>query len=111
MERPKLTIIIPAYNEINTLQVLIDKIDNLDINKQVILIDDGSTDGTNKLALENKDKIDKIIVHEKNKEKGAAIKSAQNYVIGEYVIIQDADWSTIPKDIYNLLSEIQRNVK
>ena len=108
MERPKLTIIIPAYNEINTLQVLIDKIDNLDINKQVILIDDGSTDGTNELALENKDKIDKIIVHEKNKGKGAAIKSAQNYVIGEYVIIQDADLEYDPKDIYNLLSEIQK---
>ena len=108
MERPKLTIIIPAYNEINTLQVLIDKIDNLDINKQVILIDDGSTDGTNELALENKDKIDKIIVHEKNKGKGAAIKSAQNYVIGEFVIIQDADLEYDPKDIYNLLSEIQK---
>lgn len=108
MERPKLTIIIPAYNEINTLQVLIDKIDSLNINKQVILIDDSSTDGTNEIAFKNKDKIDKIIVHDENKGKGAAIKSAQNYVNGEYVIIQDADLEYDPKDIYNLLEEIEK---
>ena len=108
MEHPKLTIIIPAYNEINTLQDLIDKIYSLDINKQVILIDDNSSDGTSEIALKNKDKINKIIIHDKNKGKGAAIKSAQNYVNGKYVIIQDADLEYDPNDIYTLLDEIEK---
>ena len=49
MNRPKLTIIIPAYNEINTIQELINKISNLKIDKQIILIDDNSKDGTNEI--------------------------------------------------------------
>ena len=50
MNKPKLTIIIPAYNEINTIQKLIDKISNLKIDKQIILIDDNSKDGTSEVV-------------------------------------------------------------
>lgn len=108
MKKPKLTIIIPAYNEINTIQILIDKISEIRIAKQIILVDDCSSDGTSDVIFENRDKIDKIIVHEKNKGKGAAIQSAQKFVEGEYVIIQDADLEYNPNDILILLNEIEK---
>tara|TARA_Y100001958_G_C21175629_1_gene506502 strand:+ start:634 stop:1335 length:702 start_codon:yes stop_codon:yes gene_type:complete len=109
MDKPKLTIIIPAYNEINTIQDLINKISNLKIDKQIILIDDNSNDGTNEVIKKNIDKVDKIIIHNKNKGKGAAIKSAQKFVEGKYVVIQDADLEYDPEDLYSLLDEIEKN--
>ena len=101
----KLTVIIPAYNEINTIDTLLKKVLKTKIEKQIILIDDCSTDGTREKILSNyKEKIDKIILHEKNLGKGAAIISAQKYVAGNYVIIQDADLEYDP-DQYELMVE------
>ena len=108
MKRPKLTIIIPAYNEINTIQILLEKIFKVEIEKQIIIVDDNSSDGTRDIILNHKEKINKIIFHDSNKGKGAAIKSAQKYVEGDYVIIQDADLEYDPNDYYNLISEIEK---
>ena len=109
MNKPKLTIIIPAYNEINTIQNLIDKVSNLKIDKQIILIDDNSEDGTSEIIKKNSNKLDKIIIHNKNMGKGAAIKSAQKFIEGKYVVIQDADLEYDPNDLYSLLDEIEKN--
>ena len=88
----KLTIIIPVYNEIKTIKILLDKVLATRVDKQIIVIDDYSDDGTRNILLKYfETKIDKLILHCKNKGKGAAIKSAQKYVKGDYVIIQDAD--------------------
>ena len=92
-------IIIPAYNEINTIQALIDKVFELEIDKQIILVDDCLSDGTNDIIYKNKNKIDKIIIHKENKGKGAAIRSAQEHIKGKYVVIQDADLEYDPRDI------------
>ena len=108
MNKPKLSIIIPAYNEINTIQDLINKVNDIRIEKQLIVDDDNSNDGTQKVILSNKYKIDKIIFHENNKGKGAAIKSAQKFVNGKYVIIQDADLEYDPIDYYNLVEKIEK---
>ena len=108
MNKPKLSIIIPAYNEINTIQDLINKVNDIRIEKQLIVVDDNSNDGTQKVILSNKYKIDKIIFHENNKGKGAAIKSAQKFVNGKYVIIQDADLEYDPIDYYNLVEKIEK---
>ena len=104
----KLTVIIPAYNEINTIQVLLEKIFKIKIDKQIIIVDDNSKDGTRDVILNNKEKVNKIILHDFNKGKGAAIQSAQKYVEGDYVIIQDADLEYDPNDYYNLISEIEK---
>ena len=109
MSNPKLTIIIPAYNEINTIQHLIDKVSNLKIDKQIILIDDKSEDGTSEIIKKNSNKLDKIIIHDKNMGKGAAIKSAQKFIKGKFVVIQDADLEYDPNDLYSLLDEIEKN--
>ena len=106
-----LTIIIPAYNETRTISKLLTKIFNLNIKKQVIVIDDNSSDDTKDKILKFKKKIDKIICHKKNLGKGAAIKSAQKFIKGEYVIIQDADLEYNPKDILVMLKKIIKNKK
>jgi dolichol-phosphate mannosyltransferase len=109
MKQFKLTIIIPAYNEIDTIQTLVDKISEIKIDKQIIIVDDCSSDGTNDVIFKNKDKIDKIIVHKENKGKGGAIKSAQKYIEGKYTIIQDADLEYDPKDYLQMINFTEKN--
>ena len=104
----KLSIIIPVYNEIKTIEKLINKILKLNIKKQVIVVDDGSSDGTQLILKKFKNKIDKLIVHNKNRGKGAAIKSAQKFVKGKYVGIQDADLEYNPKDLEKIVSEMEK---
>jgi glycosyltransferase involved in cell wall biosynthesis len=108
MKRGKLTIIIPAFNEKNTLTILLNKILKLKMSKQIILIDDKSTDGTKNIILNYKKKVQKIILHKKNLGKGAAIRSARRFVKGSYVIIQDADLEYDPSDYKHLLKEIKK---
>ena len=108
MKTRKLTIIIPAFNEKNTLTILLNKILKLKTSKQIILIDDKSTDGTRNIILNYKKKVQKIILHQKNLGKGAAIRSARKFVKGSYVIIQDADLEYDPSDYKHLLKEIKK---
>ena len=100
----KLTIIIPVYNEIKTIEKLIKKILKINIKKQLIIVDDGSSDGTELILKKYKSRIDKLIFHKKNCGKGAAIKSGQKYVRGKYIGIQDADLEYDPNE-YGLLIE------
>ena len=89
----KITIIIPCYNEKNTIVQILNKIENInDIKKQIIVVDDNSTDNSEKLISEYKFKSEnKIIYHKKNSGKGACIISAKKFITGDIVIIQDAD--------------------
>jgi len=106
----KLTVIIPVFNEINTISILLKKVLSEKTPKQVIVVDDCSTDGTKKILNKKfKNKIDKLIFHKKNKGKGAAIKTAQKFILGEYVIIQDADLEYDPKEYRNFMDEIKKN--
>ena len=99
-----LSIIIPVYNETRTIEKILNKIIKLKLNKQIIIVDDNSTDGTKIKILKYKKKVDKIIFHKNNLGKGAAIKSAQKFVKKEYVIIQDADLEYDPKDYIKMLN-------
>ncbi len=106
----KLSIIIPCYNEKNTIESILEKIlkslnDYKIFNYEIIIVDDNSKDGTIKI-LENlkvKEKI-KIYFHELNLGKGAAIQTALNYVTGDVTIIQDADLEYDPFDYKKLLT-------
>ena len=105
----KLTIIIPVYNEIKTFEKLLNQVIRLKFRKQIIVVDDCSTDGTKNILVKKKKKIDKVIFHKKNMGKGASIKSAQKFIKGKYVVIQDADLEYSPKDLQNLLKKIEKN--
>ena len=102
-----ISIIIPCYNEKNTILKILKKVKNQKINKQIIVIDDSSTDGTTNILKKNfKKKGFKLISHKKNLGKGAAIKSAKKYIKGDIVIIQDADLEYDPKDYRKLILPI-----
>jgi len=103
-----LTVIIPVYNEVSTINKIIKKINKLKINKQIIVVDDGSKDGTKKIINKNKSRINKILFHKKNYGKGFAIRSAQKFIKGKYVIIQDADLEYEPKDYFKLLNKLKK---
>lgn len=102
----KVTIIIPVFNEKNYINEIIDRVKkNVNFEKQIIIVDDCSSDGTRDIIKKIKN-IDKTIFHRKNLGKGAAIKSAVPYIKGNIVIIQDADLEYNPKDLNKLIKAL-----
>lgn len=103
----KLSIIIPVFNERKTIAAILEKINKLKIKgveKEIVLIDDGSNDGTREIL--NKKKVGKLILHDKNQGKGAAIRTGLDNSSGEYIIIQDADLEYDPAQIPSLIEPI-----
>tara|TARA_Y100001970_G_C14204227_1_gene842942 strand:- start:444 stop:1163 length:720 start_codon:yes stop_codon:yes gene_type:complete len=114
MNSTYLSVIIPCFNEKKTILKVINKIKKIKKpRKQIILIDDGSSDGTTDLIREKLfRKVDKIIIHKKNKGKGAAIISSLKYIKGNLIIIQDADLEYNPKDYHKLIKPFSnQNIK
>ena len=106
-----ISIIIPCYNEIHTLGKIIDLVnDQKKINKEIILVDDCSSDGTKEL-IEDKifKKVDKVIYHKKNHGKGAAVRSGIKNSSGDIILIQDADLEYNPENYSVLLKPIIDN--
>ncbi|OHB90679.1 MAG: glycosyl transferase [Planctomycetes bacterium RIFCSPHIGHO2_02_FULL_40_12] len=102
----KLSIVIPVYNEKNTIDEIIRRVQSVEFEKEIIIVDDCSNDGT-------RDRINKIsgnnikkLFHEKNKGKGAALRTGFQHVSGDIVIIQDADLEYNPKEYSNLIEPI-----
>ena len=100
----KLTVIIPIYNEKDTCQSLIKKVQLVPIEKQVIVVDDRSTDGSREI-LEKIDGIE-LLKHSGNLGKGTAIQTAVPHIQGDYVILQDGDLEYAPEDYQSLLKPI-----
>ena len=88
---------------ISSIEEILDKIVSLKVDKQIIVIDDFSNDGSREIIQNNKHKIDNLILHNNNLGKGAAIKSAKELINSKYTIIQDADLEYDPNDYSNLL--------
>jgi glycosyltransferase involved in cell wall biosynthesis len=104
LKAEKISIIIPVYNEISTLKQILEKVESAELcslQKEIILVDDGSKDGTRELLKEFEHKY-KILFHARNMGKGAAIRTALYYATGDIIIIQDADLEYNPDD-YNEL--------
>ena len=103
----KLSVVIPVYNEKKTLDELILRVEAVSIDKEVIIVDDASTDGTRDLLkkYEKKEGFE-VIYRPKNKGKGAALRAGFEIVKGEVIIIQDADLEYNPKDFHVLLEPI-----
>jgi glycosyltransferase involved in cell wall biosynthesis len=108
----KLSVIVPAYNEAATIKKVIDRVLNVDlmVDRELIVIDDGSTDGTRDILGQIKDERVNIIFHEKNTGKGGALKTGFKNVTGDIVIIQDADMEYDPADYVHLVKPIVDNL-
>lgn len=102
----KFSIIIPVYNEKKTIKEIVDRVQKHDYDKEIIIVDDGSQDGTVELLKEIKESNIKINYHDKNRGKGAAIRTALKNVSGDVVIIQDADLEYDPQEYPKLLKPI-----
>ncbi len=102
----KISIIVPVFNEEKTISLLIRKILNVSLDKEIIIVNDGSTDKSLTEIQKYRTHLKQIIVHDKNLGKGAAIKSAIVYVAGDIVIIQDGDLEYDPSDYESLIQPI-----
>lgn len=110
----KLTIIIPVFNESKTIAEIIKRVKNVEIpdcEKEIIIVDDGSTDGTiEQIAKSVHNSNIKFLKHSKNLGKGSAIKTGISKATGDYIIIQDADLEYNPKDIERLTIPIKQKL-
>ena len=103
----KLSIVIPCYNEKDTIQKILERVNASPLDKEIIIVDDGSTDGTREiLATQIAHQVDQIIFHEHNQGKGAALRSGFAAVHGDIVIIQDADLEYDPAEYEQLIKPI-----
>lgn len=102
-----LSVIIPVYNEGKTIAEILKRVEAVDIPKEVIIVDDGSTDGTRDYlkSIERRRGF-KVFYHPRNIGKGAAIRTAISHVTGDIVIIQDADLEYDPQDYHDVIAPI-----
>ena len=100
----KVSVVIPAYNEVQTIAEVLRRITRAQRDVEIVVVDDGSTDGTREVLRSRPDVT--VVFHERNAGKGAAIRTGLAYVTGDVVIVQDADLEYSPEDYPVLLAPI-----
>lgn len=105
---PKLSVVIPCYNEVHTVEALLEAVHAVSVDdKEIIVVNDGSTDGTTELLQSKlRDKITVLIQHARNQGKGAALRDGIAAATGEIVIIQDSDLEYNPQEYHRLIQPI-----
>jgi len=104
----KLSIVIPVYNEVNTVSELVDRVQAVAVDKELVMVDDFSTDGTRDVLkrLESEQPNIQVRFHDQNYGKGRALRTGFEHARGDYVIIQDADLEYDPEDYHKLLKPL-----
>jgi glycosyltransferase involved in cell wall biosynthesis len=104
----KLSVVIPVYNEVETIKEIVSRVQAVDLEKEIIIVDDGSTDGTREqlqeISLAQKNV--RVFYHDYNQGKGAALRTGFEVTTGDIVIIQDADLEYDPREYPVLLGPI-----
>ncbi|MCR5249653.1 MAG: glycosyltransferase family 2 protein [Lachnospiraceae bacterium] len=99
-----LSVIVPCYNEVGTLETVIDRVRGCGLRTQIVVVDDGSSDGTRELLRGDlRDKADIILFHKRNMGKGAALRHGFAAATGDLVIVQDADMEYDPNEFTKLV--------
>ncbi|MGE0127071.1 MAG: glycosyltransferase family 2 protein [Blastocatellales bacterium] len=119
---PKLSVVVPVYNERATIEQILERVQAVEIEKEIVIVDDGSTDGTreffshlinrllNQLGEQGRSEADtiRIFFQPENRGKGAAVRRAFGEARGQIVLVQDADLELDPLDYFKLLAPIER---
>ena len=107
----KLSVIIPVYNEVQNIREILKRVQATGLPWEIVIVDDGSTDGTRDILkeLDGKDKI-RVILHEKNQGKGAAVRTGFEHAKGDVFLIQDADLEYDPRDYPAILKPIEEGI-
>jgi glycosyltransferase involved in cell wall biosynthesis len=105
---PLLSVIIPVYNEAKTIKSLIERVNSVNIDKEIVIVDDGSSDETGKILRGIHLPHLKVIHHARNRGKGAAFQTGLLHAKGQFVIIQDADLEYQPEEYIKLMDEIKK---
>ena len=107
----RVSFLVPAFNEAATIEEVLERVEALDLDKQVIVVDDGSTDATAEILERWRNGGDgRVVVRQPNSGKGAAIRAAIPHVDGDIAVIQDADLEYDPADVPPLIEPIERGV-
>lgn len=108
----KISVVMPAYNEEQTIAKIVRKVLAVDVEKELIVVDDGSSDRTRQILIEefaDKDGV-RIFFHQNNSGKGAAVRTGIEKATGDIIIIQDADLEYEPNDYHKLIEPIKNGV-
>lgn len=107
----KLSVIIPVYNEVESIEAILKRVQDTKLVNEIVVVDDGSKDGTRDIlkTLDGKGGV-RVILHEKNQGKGAAVRTGMTSAQGDILLIQDADLEYDPRDYPELLKPIHEGV-
>jgi glycosyltransferase involved in cell wall biosynthesis len=102
----KLSVVIPVFNEIATIESILKRVNAVDVQKEIIIVDDCSSDGTRDLLPKLSSHYDKLVLHDRNRGKGAALRTGFSHAGGDFVVVQDADLEYDPQDYLSLLRPV-----
>jgi glycosyltransferase involved in cell wall biosynthesis len=107
----KVSVIMPVYNEESTIEEILRRVKAVEVATEILVIDDGSTDGTRDILEKmNDDEQLRVILHDRNRGKGAAVRTGFQHATGEVFLIQDADLEYDPRDIPSLIRPIEEDI-
>jgi glycosyltransferase involved in cell wall biosynthesis len=107
----KVSVIIPVFNEVHTIEEILRRVEAEEVASEILIVDDGSSDGTrDKLQLLEEHEHVKVIFHDRNQGKGAAVRTGIQNAAGDVLLIQDADLEYDPRDYPALLQPIREGI-